>query len=99
MIGGGDIIEGGEGNVVGVGELGRGHVIGGGDICCFKVLHTLLLLHVSIVHSLVYISIATLIIRYIYAKLSPFCSFFHNSLCYKLLFLYHLIYMLFLLHC
>ena len=31
MIGGGDIIEGGEGNVVG-GRLGRGHVIGGGDI-------------------------------------------------------------------
>ena len=35
--------------------------------------------HVSIVHSLVYISIAMLIIRYIYDKLSPFCSFFHNS--------------------
>ena len=33
MIGGGDIIERGEGNVVGGGEgLGRGHVIGGGDI-------------------------------------------------------------------
>ena len=33
MIGGGDIIEGGEWNVVGGGEgLGRGHVIGGGDI-------------------------------------------------------------------
>ena len=33
MIGGGDIIGGGEGNVVGGGEgLGRGHVIGGGYI-------------------------------------------------------------------
>ena len=42
MIGGGDIIEGGGGNVVGARErtcdrgrgegLGRGHVIGGGDI-------------------------------------------------------------------
>ena len=31
MIGGGDSIEGGGGNVVGE-ELGRGHVVGGGDI-------------------------------------------------------------------
>ena len=33
VIGGGDIVEGREGNVIGGGEgLGRGHVIGGGDI-------------------------------------------------------------------
>ena len=30
MIGGGDIIEGGEGNVIGGGDIGRGHVRGRG---------------------------------------------------------------------
>ena len=62
-------------------------------ICCVKVLHTFFLLHVSIVHFLVYISIATLIIRYIFlSDLSIFMYRMLNSDLYALVYIYTYIY-------